>query len=157
MQRASARFLFAAMVLLYLSAAGAYADAGSDEDIRQRKPFGLGVQLLGPTVVFSAYVDYFFTPRFNAELGAGMLGVYVGGKYYLTPARPDGRWFPYTGAIVFAIPQIMSADPAIGGYVPLGIQFIASWGLTLSGEVAAIFSSNGDLNPYGALRAGFRL
>ena len=157
MRRASARLLVAAIVFLCFSTAGTYADAGSDEDIRQRKPFGLGVQFLGPTIVFSGYVDYFFNPRFNAELGVGLLGVYVGGKYYFTPASPDARWFPYTGAILFAVPQIMSGDATIGGYVPLGIQFIGSWGLTLSGEAAAMFSSNGELKPYGALRAGFRI
>jgi hypothetical protein len=157
MRRGPAIGLVAATVLLCLSATGIHADEGAQEDIRQRKPFGLGVQLLGPTVFASGYVDYFFSPRFNAELGVGLLGVYIGGKYYFTAAGPDARWFPYTGATLLAVPSIISADAAIGGYVPLGIQFIAGWGLTFSGEVAAMFSSSsGDLSPYGALKAGFR-
>jgi hypothetical protein len=143
--------------VLTVSVAGLYAEAGFEEDVRQHKRFGLGVQALGPTVIASGYVDYFFGPRFNAELGAGLFGIYVGGKYYFTAPNPEARWFPYAGAIFFVVPQFMSSDNAIGGYLPAGVQFIARWGLTLSGEVAVMFSTTGYLSPYGALKAGFRL
>ena len=146
---------FAIVCVLIGAVGNTTAEPLSQEDIRTRKPFGIRMQLLGPTVIYSAYVDYFVGPQLNAEVGVGLLGMYIGGKYYFASPADEARWFPYAGAVLYAVPAIMSADEAIGGYVPLGIQYMANWGLTLSGEAAVVFSNRGDLKPYGALKAGF--
>jgi len=130
--------------------------AEEGQDTRIEKPLGIGVQFLGPTTIFSGYIDLFFGPNINLEVGIGMLGAYGGAKYFFGGKEPEKRWFPYAGAMALFIPGLVGTDDTIGVYIPLGVQYMFPWGLMLGAELAAMANARGEVIPFGALRIAYR-
>lgn len=130
---------------------------GAEEvrDTRLERPFAIGMQVLGPTTLFSGYAGYFLHPSINVELGGGVFGLYGGGKYYFGRVAPGRRWFPYAGAMLVVVPGILGAEQSLAAYIPIGLDYMFPWGLAFGAEAAAMIGAEAVL-PYAALRVSFR-
>ena len=119
---------------------------------REQRPFGISVNILGPTLVTSLNLDYFFSKNFSLEAGAGAIGYYAGVKVYF--GKKTRTCMPYIGATYSNV--IFTGDD--GGiypflYLPVGYHFVGKKGFNFSAEIAAM---QPDILFYGQLRVGYR-
>ena len=123
---------------------------------RIENPFGLSLNLGGPTYVFSFSADYYVTSTVNIEAGFGLWGFYGGVTYHFNGDHDEKKWTPYTGGLLFFIPEFLGDDPYLGLYVPLGMQYLNDGGFTFSAEVAGRFSEQtNNLTSWAALKVGY--
>lgn len=113
----------------------------SHDNPRAERRFGIGIQLGGPTMICSAQIDYFITPRINIEAGAGLVGYYSGVKFHLS----QSSWSPYLGAKVTFLPELKlfggsSMNPGL--YAPFGIQYMNREGFTFAFEAALLLTDS---------------
>lgn len=122
----------------------------------------LGVNCIvgGPSVVGSLSLDYFIASNLNVEVGVGYIGFFSGIKYHLEGKKVDRHWTPYLGLFVVRIPELtgeFEVDGRNGLYVPLGVQYISNFGITIGAELArfAIESIANDTKYWGAIKIGY--
>lgn len=129
---------------------------GQETNPRAERKFGFGGQLLGPTLILSANLNYFITHNFNIEIGAGAIGYYGGLKYYMGKADKQHTWTPYVGAnftsVTFfkiSLKGNSSNDQKNGLYAPVGIQLMTSKGFTFAPEIAYLYLGGSEKPPFG--------
>lgn len=132
---------------------------GQEANPRSERKFGIGGQLLGPTLLLSANLNYFITHNFNVEIGGGIMGYYGGLKFYFGKADKQHKWTPYFGAhytsVVFL--NISSSNENKNGiYAPVGIQLMTSGGFTFAPEIAYLYLDKNQKTPiWGAIKFGY--
>ena len=122
---------------------------------RELRPWGVSLNLLGPTGISSVNVDYFISRNISVEVGAGFFGAYVGGKAYIGKKQWTGM--PYVGytAAMFGLPGQDDDGVYLYNYLPIGYHYVSKKGFNIAIEVAF----NPDDTPYelfGQLRLGYR-
>lgn len=127
---------------------------------RKSNPFGVNINLGGPTYILSISGDYFINSSLNVELGTGIVGTFAGIKYHINGNKNDKFWTPYFGLYGVNIPSISivwgsSSIRRQTLYVPFGIQFNKNKGLTFGVEIAKILGSNSNNPAWGALKFGY--
>ena len=127
---------------------------------RVTNPFGVNLNIGGPSILLSFSLDYFITSSLNIEAGVGLIGTFAGIKYHLNGHKVDKNWTPYLGLYAVRIPEItfFSTTPARNGlYIPLGIQYISNEGYTLGVEAAGITIKDiaDGTNIWGAIKLGY--
>jgi hypothetical protein len=127
---------------------------------RLTNPFGVNINIGGPSILISVSLDYFITPSLNIEAGIGLIGSYGGLKYHFNGNKDDKNWTPYLGVYAAHIPEItfFFTTPARNGvYIPLGIQYIDNKGYTFGVEVAGITIRDiaDGTNVWGAVKLGY--
>jgi hypothetical protein len=123
---------------------------------------GFGIQLGGPTSLFSVSYNHFWTANINGEVGVGILGAYTGAKYYFDKEYKKQLAAPYVGATIAIIPPFFSKGFQRVIYVPFGIQLISKKGFHFSLEIAPIFIKDygempglmNDVTLFGGLKIG---
>ena len=133
--------------------------AAQETNPRETNPFGMSLNLGGPTILLSGQLDYFITPSWNVEAGAGLIGYFAGTKYYFNGSR-NVKLTPYLGATATLVESTVSSEKFGGFYVPLGFQHWGKGSFTYSLEVAyLIFNTQYDNDDllFGAIRLGWRL
>lgn len=123
---------------------------------RIENPFGLSINLGGPTYAISFSADYYVSSTVNIEAGFGLLGLYGGVTYHFNGDQDEKKWTPYTGTLLTLVPEFLGDDEYLGLYIPLGMQFLNDDGFTFGAEVAGRLSENPN-NPYlwAALKIGY--
>ncbi len=114
--------------------------------VRDERPFGLSLNLLGPSILASLSGNYYITPKTKFEGGAGLLGCYAGLDYHFRPNGFHDYWSHYLGAKYSFIPNIgIGGSPQEkyfhGLYVPVGLQYLNKNGFGWAGEIAYTYSS----------------
>jgi len=128
---------------------------------RVENPFGVNINILGPSVLLSLSIDYFVTPNINIETGLGIAGYFGGIKYHMFGERVDKEWTPYAGLYVTHIPAISffgdSKSSRNGLYLPVGIQYMSNGGFTFGAEVAGLTVKDiaGGTAVWGAIKIGY--
>jgi hypothetical protein len=136
---------------------------GQEVNHRSERKFGIGAQLLGPTLIFSANLNYFITHNFNVEIGAGAIGYYGGLKYYFGKQDKQHKWTPYFGihytSVTFfniSLTGNSSNTQKNGIYAPIGIQLMTNGGFTFAPEIAYIHLDNyNKTKVWGAIKLGY--
>ena len=128
-------------------------------NLRETNPWGVNLNLAGPSIMLSGSVDYFISPTLNVEAGAGLIGYFVGTKFY-----PNGNrtvnYTPYFGATFTRLASLWDEEMFSGIYLPLGVQHWGSKKFTYAFEVAyfTVNSSSKDNDSlFGSVRLGWRL
>jgi len=123
---------------------------------RGYKPFGVNINLLGPTLLTSLSVDYYLTSNLNVEAGAGVIGSFGGLKYHFDDANNDKNWTPYVGVYIANVfsGSIWNGVFKKTFYLPLGIQFQKKNGTTFAAEIA--YTHIGIVHVWGSLKIGYR-
>ncbi len=124
-------------------------------------PFGIGLNILGPTGVFSTEANYLLKPSFEALLGLGIGGGYAGFRYHIFGGT-EKRSTPYIGGFVNVDLSdiILVGQPSL--YFPLGVEYLSKEGFYFAPEFAAYFrrirlkSKPADIVPYLGIRGGMR-
>jgi len=125
---------------------------------KTEKRFGVNVNLLGPSLLLSASIDYFVTPKINIETGTGLIGSFGGIKYHWSGNQSESEWTPYAGLFVALIPKIsfFTTVPARTGlYIPVGMQFMSNGGFTFGAEIAGLVLDKSKTPVWGALKIGY--
>ncbi|MFT6718632.1 MAG: hypothetical protein ACJAY8_001028 [Sphingobacteriales bacterium] len=122
--------------------------------------FGVNFNVGGPSIVGSISFDYFITSSINVEAGVGYIGFFSGIKYHLEGKKVDRHWTPYVGLYAVRIPELrgdFKLDGRNGLYMPLGVQYMSNFGITIGAEFAriAIESIANDTKYWGALKVGY--
>jgi hypothetical protein len=133
------------------------ADAQNTDTHNRREllPWGVSLNLLGPTGISSVNVDYFFSRHISIEAGAGFFGAYIGGKAYIGKKQWSGM--PYVGytAAMFGFPGQDDDGVYLYNYLPVGYHYVSKGGFNIAIEAA--FNPDDGLNElYGQLRLGYR-
>jgi hypothetical protein len=121
---------------------------------RELHPLGVSLNLLGPTLMASANVDYFISRNVSVETGAGFFGAFVGGKVYI--GKKLWKGMPYVG-YTRAFVRLPTSEPVteIFNYFPIGYHFVGKNGFNFSIE-GAVLSENPPAKFLGQLRFGQR-
>jgi hypothetical protein len=125
---------------------------------REENKFGINAILFGPTLFVSASLDYFITPSVCAEVGGGAIGYYGGLKYHFG-GDSDKNWTPYLGGYFTytVVPGFIKDDiKANAIYIPVGFQYMANKGFTMSFEAAGFVSDKfkKDITPWIGIKIG---
>lgn len=114
-----------------------------NENPRVKRPFGVSLNLGGPTILASVSLDYFVLPVLNIEAGGGIWGYYAGAKYHLKGNVKKKTVTLYTGALLTAFPPLFempfdarSPKTYYYVYMPVGLNNITKNGYTTSIEIA---------------------
>lgn len=129
-----------------------FAQIGPATNLRKEKPFGIALNLLGPSSVVSLSVDYYITHKVNIEAGAGLFGSYGGSTYHFNGDKPQ-KWTLYTGLYRANIGFI--ADRLNIIYLPVGYEFIDPGGSAYNAEVAYAHVFGGKSFIWGGIKLGF--
>ncbi len=123
-------------------------------NLRELRPWGVSLNLLGPTLMASANVDYFISRNVSVETGAGFFGAFVGGKVYI--GKKQWKGMPYVG-YTRAFIRLPTSEPVteIFNYFPIGYHFVGKSGFNFSIE-GAVLSDNPPGKFLGQLRIGQR-
>jgi hypothetical protein len=145
------------LIISLFVAFNVFAQDNSIKNIRADRKFGIGVQLLGPTILTSLQLDYFITQNLNLEVGVGLFGYYGGAKWYFGSKVKPTYWAPYIGGCYISAADFSAFVSGIspGAYFPLGIQFISKGGFTFATEVAGLFLPNVNSPVWGAIKLGY--
>ena len=116
---------------------------------RANRPFGVSLNLGGPTYIASASLDYFILPVLNIEAGGGIWGYYAGPQYHFKGNENNREGTLYTGLMVTAFPPLPGSDAFYNAgwnvpapktrykvYLPLGISSVSHNGYTFAMEIA---------------------
>ena len=127
---------------------------------RKDHPIGVNIVVGGPTVYLSSSIDYFLTPCINIEAGLGLFGYYGGIKYHFWGNNEEKNWTPYIGISRTTISIFgLFGLSDVGGYAPIGLQFIGENGISLAIEGAGLFFVGDRTNTlppvWSALRFGY--
>ena len=127
---------------------------------RLTNPFGININIGGPSILLSFSSDYFITPNLNIEVGLGFIGLFGGIKYHLNGKKDDKNWTPYLGLYAVHIPKIefITTTPARNGlYIPIGIQYMSNKGYIVGAEIAGITISDiaNGTPVWGAIKLGY--
>ncbi|MBI4726268.1 hypothetical protein HY768_03415 [candidate division TA06 bacterium] len=120
------------------------------ENPRVKRPFGLNLNLGGPTYLASVSLDYFLLPVLNIEAGGGLTGYYAGPKYHFNGNAKRDKTTIYTGILFVVVPpvDIIELGPSgdqwktqptktyYGLYAPVGFNTIYRNGYTFAIEIA---------------------
>ena len=119
-------------------------------DLPKQRPFGINLNLGGPSLIASVNLDYFLSKNISFEAGGGLFGVYGGAKLYI----PNGKtsfYFGYSRSIIV----FGESGASILNYLPFGIYSIDKHGYNFAFEVAAMGDSS-KVIPWAQLRLGYR-
>jgi hypothetical protein len=141
------RIIFIVVILFITTLYAQDLSKHMNNNPRTQRPFGLSINLGGPTYITSLSMDYFVFPYLNIETGGGIYGYYFGSKYHFKGCAPKVKTTLYTGFILSVFPPLRSVvwpsnwiiskpKTHLGAYVPVGISNISGNGYTFSIEVA---------------------
>lgn len=122
---------------------------------------GVGVQLLGPTIIGSGYLDLEINQRFRYELGLGLIGVYGGVKAYSLPLNTKQSFRVYSGLqysyfYLINFSGFSNTDFAHGLHVPIGVQWRKKSGFSFAAEIGPLVALKASyIAPVPALRFGY--
>lgn len=116
-----------------LTYASNYADT-SNIGLLKKRPIGLNINLLGPTLLTSLSVDYFIVPFLNVEAGAGFFGYFAGLKYNCIYGPFTYGISPYCGVLYSKVIPLFYEEKYY--YIPIGLQYIDKNGFGISTEAA---------------------
>lgn len=102
---------------------------------RQIRPFGIGLQAIGPTIIGQFVAQYFITPNLSIEAGTGFFpGAYGGVKIHIVDQNSPSPFAVHVGLNGF--------NSAIGTYqfygvsFPVGFNVLCKNGILISADVA---------------------
>lgn len=133
----------------------------AQENLRQTNPFGVNLNIGGPSLLLSGSCDYFITSSLNIEAGLGMIGLFGGIKYHFNRNKYDKNRSSYMGLYTVHVPELKGLwggiNSASGLYIPLGTHYIGKKGFTYGVEVAGIIFNDfgGKINVWGAIKLGY--
>jgi hypothetical protein len=117
---------------------------------RKDHPFGININLGGPTAIASLSADYFFNQNVSVEAGAGLfIGLYGGIKFY-TGKKKDAFYTGILGGRAFG-----DGFNSRFFYIPMGYHITNKKGTNFAVELA--YHSQLQSVIWGQLRLGFRL
>ncbi len=107
------------------------------ESIRKKYNVGVTLGFGGPNYL-GVNLDYFITEYINIEISTiGYLPIVLGTKIFFSPKN---RLSPYIGAHF----SPLDLDGLLPVYIPLGLQYIAESGFTISGEFGLLSFNSVD-------------
>jgi len=125
---------------------------------REIRPFGIGIQAIGPTIIGQVVAQYFITPNFSIEAGSGFFpGAYGGVKIHLVDQYSSSPFAVHVGLNGF--------NSAIGTYqfygvsFPVGFNIICQNGIQISADLAftKYFDGSDDTIPFiPSLKLGYQ-
>jgi hypothetical protein len=128
---------------------------------RELRPFGLSLDIMGPTVYTSLNFDYFLDRNMSLEVGGSQFGYYSGMKVHFGNGKSVGM--PYLGLL-----YVTHFSPKTGfeyshAYIPIGYHYVGKTGFNASIEIALNFTGSFYHNPdseyyqfYPQFRLGYR-
>ena len=125
---------------------------------REQKPYGLSINMLGPTGFLSLSADYFTSPTINIEFGAGYMGCYGCVKYHINGSKniSTTKYIGISYSIVnFNFPN-MYKDNYNFIFIPIGLTKNKKNGFTFGGDVALAYNINTNkIGPWGGIKIGY--
>ena len=121
----------------------------------------MGLQLFGPTVIGSAYLDFQLNKNLRLELGGGLVGAYGGFKVYTNPLNSKQNFRIYSGANFsgFSLPDLFGPGgwyTLYGIHIPFGIQWRNTSGFLFAAEIGPLIANNSSFETAApALRFGY--
>ena len=136
----------------------------NSKSIREQKPGGIFLQLGGP-IILGLDFDYHLTNMWDLDFGFGInADIEAGVRYQLLGEQTDCYLFPYLGLYIERINKFnlfnSSDENTVGIYFPLGLEWYAYEGLTISFEIGynntkKNFEQRNTGNVNGAFRIGY--
>ena len=157
-------FLYFLVIMSFNLTVGLFAESKS---IREKRPGGIFLQLGGP-IVLGLDFDYHLSNLFDLDFGFGInADIQAGLRYQPLGEQTDFSLFPYIGFYVERINKFNlfgSNDESgtAGVYIPLGLEWYAYEGLTISFEIGynnakKDFGQLNTKNVNGAFRIGYHI
>jgi hypothetical protein len=164
-KRISQIFFYLILIVLFNSDFILFAQSKS---MREQRSGGIFLQIFGPTVLGLNF-DYHLSNQFDADFGFGIAGDLQLGVRYQPLGNQIGRTiFPYIGFFGEVInelpfmnyPSEEKRASTTGFYIPIGLEWYAYDGLTLSLEIGynntkKDFEQANTKIIYGAFRIGY--
>jgi len=126
---------------------------------RKARPFGINLNLGGPSVLISGSFDFFVIPTVNLEVGTGFIGTFGGVKYHFLGNEAERHWTPFAGVYYTKIDVPYFFSPGgheeEGLYFPVGIQYLGDRGFLFAVEVAGLLINNSNMAIFGGLKIGY--
>lgn len=129
--------------------------AGAKELVRERRPFDVGIELLGKGALYSFNFQYTIHRHIGLEAGLGLLadgsahgggsvGIFpLGAKFYLMPT--NGSFYLTAGATIVTSGTDSGPfeDTSTYGFAGPGFEYRWGGGFTIRGTAYALFSGDG--------------
>lgn len=142
------------LILLFIVIITSLAHSSDYKLITEERRFGFGLNILGPSIATSLSANYYITPHYKAEAGAGWIGYFGGMTYHFGGSRVE-KVMPYVGLYISEIENWWYHELHPCLYIPLGVGGIGDKGASVHVELA--FFRSMESNKYllwGCLKLG---